>query len=494
MLENFINKHKNEVEPLINKASCFLVFPHQLHKEILEVANKKHTIVFIEDPLFFFDEHYKIKHHKLKLVLYRASMKTFEIKLKSDGYSTIYFEFQSFQKIDAVIKNLVLKGFSSAKLFEPTDFMLKKRLIKACSQNNLELTFIESPNFLTSQKNIENYSKDKTKFFHADFYKWQRKRLNILVDSKGNSEGFRWSFDKENRKKLPKAVVPPTIFIPESSKIVQDAIDWVNLNFKDHPGNTVIYTSNTINGINTKYSYFFYPVSHEDAEKWFENFIENRLVNFGIYEDAIHSEFQFLYHSLLSPLLNIGLLSPRKIIKRVLEKYYKGAIPIQSCEGFIRQVIGWREYIRMMYVLIGTKQRNSNFFKHKKRIPSSFYNGSTNILPLDNVIKKINCLGYAHHIERLMLLGNFMLLSEFDPNEVYQWFMEMFIDSYDWVMVPNIYGMSQFADGGLMMRKPYISSSNYICKMSNYKREGKWVKVWDNLYWNFVKKNKLKMF
>ena len=162
---------------------------------------------------------------------------------------------------------------------------------------------------------------------------------------------------------------------------------------------------------------------------------------------------------------------------------------MNSCEGFIRQIIGWREFIRGVYIAVGSKERVKNFWNFKRKIPSSFYSGDTGIEPIDDTIKKINESAYANHIERLMIIGNFMLLCEFDPDEVYRWFMEMFIDSYDWVMVPNVYGMSQFSDAGMMSTKPYISSSNYILKMSNYKK-GDWCKIWDSLFWNFMDKQR----
>jgi deoxyribodipyrimidine photolyase-related protein len=160
-------------------------------------------------------------------------------------------------------------------------------------------------------------------------------------------------------------------------------------------------------------------------------------------------------------------------------------IPLNSLEGFIRQIVGWREFIRLVYEREGTKQRTTNYWKFKRKIPTSFWTGDTGIAPIDSTIKKVLKTGYAHHIERLMVLGNFMLLCEFDPDEVHKWFMEMFIDAYDWVMVPNVYGMTQFADGGLMTTKPYISGSNYLMKMSDYEK-GSWQPIWDGLFWRFM--------
>jgi deoxyribodipyrimidine photolyase-related protein len=184
-------------------------------------------------------------------------------------------------------------------------------------------------------------------------------------------------------------------------------------------------------------------------------------------------------------MLNVGVLTPQYIIDETIQYAQQHTIPLNSVEGFVRQILGWREFIRAVYELKGNEERTKNYWKFTRKIPASFWNGTTGIEPIDTTIQKVLHTGYCHHIERLMVLGNFMLLCEFDPNEVYRWFMELFIDSYDWVMVPNVYGMSQFADGGLMSTKPYISGSNYIMKMSDYKK-GNWQSTWDGLFWRFM--------
>ena len=215
------------------------------------------------------------------------------------------------------------------------------------------------------------------------------------------------------------------------------------------------------------------------------DFIETRFDKFGIYEDAIVANEQALHHSVLSSSLNIGLLTPKQVVDKVILKANAYKIPVNSLEGFIRQIIGWREFIRVVYEREGRKQRTKNYWNFTRKIPASFWKGTTGIEPVDTVIKKVLQSAYTHHIERLMVLGNFMLLCEFDPDEVYKWFMEFFIDAYDWVMVSNVYGMSQFADGGIMSTKPYISSSNYLIKMSDFKK-GEWQQTWDALFWRFM--------
>jgi len=230
-------------------------------------------------------------------------------------------------------------------------------------------------------------------------------------------------------------------------------------------------------------------VTHKDAEKWLNNFLKKRLYHFGAYEDAIQKGEPFLFHSVLSPLINIGLLTPEHVIEKTITYAKKHKTPINSLEGFIRQILGWREFIRAVYMLAGKKQKKSNFWKHKRKISKSFYLGETDITPVDDVIKRVITHAYCHHIERLMVIGNFMLLTQIHPNQVYKWFMELFIDAYEWVMIPNVYGMSQYADGGMITTKPYTSGSNYIKKMSNFKKD-EWCNIWDALYWNFVYKHK----
>ena len=279
-----------------------------------------------------------------------------------------------------------------------------------------------------------------------------------------------------NRKKFPKNKKPPSIDYSKIKSInFLDSYNYVENNFTKNFGE-----------IN---SFQLYPTDFKSAKIWFNNFLKTRFDEFGIYEDAVLINESIINHSVISPLINSGLLEPKYIVETSLDYYKKYDIPLNSMEGFIRQIIGWREFIRGVYYSKGTEERTKNYWNFKRKIPKSFYEGSTGIDPIDDTIKKVKKTAYGNHIERLMILGNFMILCEFDPDEVYKWFMEVFIDSYDWVMVPNVYGMSQFADGGLMSTKPYISSSNYIIKMSDYKK-GSWSEIWDGLFWTFMDKQR----
>jgi len=265
--------------------------------------------------------------------------------------------------------------------------------------------------------------------------------------------GGKWSFDRENRKKLPKNITIPKIPQISPNTYVLEAQEYVTQNFADHWGSV---------------ANFSYPTTHREATNWLQDFLTQRFANFGDYEDAMSIQQDIIFHGVLTPMLNIGLLTPEQVISETLNYAESHPVGLNTLEGFVRQIIGWREFMAGMYLRIGTAQRNRNFWEHHRPIPASFYTGTTGILPLDHVIKKVLQTAYCHHIERLMVLGNFMLLCEIHPQAIYQWFMEFFIDSYDWVMVPNVYGMSQYSDGGWMTTKPYISGSNYLRKMSDF--------------------------
>ena len=441
-----------------------LVFPHQLFSESPLLKNGL-PIYLIEEFLFF----KQYAFHKQKIAFHRATMKSYAEYLRKKDHDVTYIDAGNpMSDIRIFLKDN--DEIETIHFVDPTDNWLKKRLSKF--SNKVDLIEYISPLFLNSKKdNAVFFRADKKFFFQTTFYKQQRKKYGILLNSDATPIGGKWSFDAENRKKYPKGKIPPVIKYPVETEHWTNAIRYVEQNFKDNPG--------SLDGER------LYPITHKEAETWLNQFLEFRFHDFGTYEDAIVSGQAILHHSLLSPLINVGLLAPQFVLDKSLNYASKNDIPINSTEGFIRQIIGWREFIRGMYELNGSFARTHNYWNFKRKIPSSFYTAETGILPVDEVIKQILDKGYCHHIERLMILGNFMLLCEFHPDEVYKWFMELFIDAYDWVMVPNVYGMSQFADGGSFATKPYISGSNYIKKMSNYPKGG-WQEVWDGLFWRFM--------
>jgi deoxyribodipyrimidine photolyase-related protein len=454
--------------------SAHLVYPHQLFKN--DLLPKGITTVFvIEDPLYFgSDKKYPVMFHKQKLMLHRASMRCYtkEVLLPA-GYDVHYIEYKDMVNSGDIVQKL--KGFDQATVYDVVDDILLKRLQAATktAPKVPVLQVLDTPNFYLKRHEVAGYFGTSTKSQFASFYQWQRKKWNILIDD-NKPVGGKWSFDAENRKRLPKDHTLPTFKLYGSNEYVEEARHYVQKNFPNNPG------------LDTE---FCWATSHAEAEAWLEEFLEQRFDEFGPYEDAIDGQAPWVYHSALTPALNIGLLNPKQIISAALARNEKSPVPLESLEGFIRQVLGWREYVRGMYQTRGVRMRNGNVFEHKRRLTSDWYEGTTGLLPLDDVIRKVQASGYIHHIERLMIAGNVMFISQIDPNEVYRWFMEMSIDAYDWVMVPNVYGMSQFADGGSMMTKPYMSGSNYVLKMSWYKKDD-WCDIWDGLYWGFIETHK----
>lgn len=456
---------------MTQKKQIILIFPHQLYWPHPALEKYPESEVhLVEDELFFYDHQYPTKFHKQKLVLHRASMKAYEAKLKAHKFSTFYQDYVQ-NSLNNSVKNIDQE--TSIVTTDPTDYVLHKRLHKICETNEIELEILATPNFFNT-KGINEQIPKKAKTFMAEFYKAQRTRLDLLMED-GKPSGGKWSFDEENRKKLPKDQIGqnPTLTSIEENQYVKDARAYVETNFSSHYGQA---------------KDFYWPTTHDEAENWLKTFIKERLHTFGPYEDAFEAEENLLYHSALTPMLNIGLLSPKRILEAVMNHHAQKPVKLASLEGFIRQLVGWREFMRMNYENLGTKMRTGNHWNHQNTLPKAFYDGSTSIPPVDNAIKHLLQSGYNHHIERLMVLGNFMFLCEIKPSDIYKWFMEMYVDSYDWVMVPNVYAMSQNADGGLITTKPYFSGSNYIRKQSHYKKED-WCDIWDALYWRWILKN-----
>ncbi|MDN4165134.1 cryptochrome/photolyase family protein [Cytophagales bacterium LB-30] len=447
--------------------AAYLIFPHQLLENTEHIL--PNTLVFLIEEFLFFRQY---AFHKQKLAFHRASMKFYADYLLQQGYEVHYLDApHEYSDIRKLLPWLSAQGFTHVQFLDPVDNWLEKRIREGAKAHQLTYQMGDNPSFRLSTNALKTYfHPSRKRFFQTDFYIQQRKEGKILIDVKEQPLGGQWTYDADNRKRYPQKAHPPRI--PHfTSYYYQEACEYVNQYFPDTPGMLDTHS--------------LYPTSFEEAHKALNDFLHNRFFDFGPYEDAIVQKENVLHHSILSPLLNTGLLTPQYVVERALQVGNERNIPLNSIEGFIRQIIGWREFVRGMYEAKGSYSRTLNFWGFYRKIPQSFYTGNTGILPIDNTIKKVLKTGYCHHIERLMVLGNFMLLCEFDPDEVYRWFMELFIDSYDWVMVPNVYGMSQFADGGLFATKPYISGSNYLMKMSDYPK-GEWQEVWDALFWRFM--------
>jgi len=431
------------------------------------------TIIMIEaDSLFS-----KLPYHKHKLVLILAGMRNYKTYLKSIKRSVVYIDL----KKSSIYKNELKKIIESHR-FEQLVWMRSSdkgpsaMLQDMASKTNLEYSELENEQFVTPLELSKKWFSEKEKPIMDSFYRWQRGRMDILmVDDK--PEGGKWSFDELNRQPLPKNIKIPALPAVTPANFESAAKD-VESFYPSNAGST---------------KDFWLPTTHAEAEHWLKDFIKHRLSNFGPYEDAMSSGEAFLFHSILSPMLNTGLLKPSQVLDSAAREYKKGQVSINSYEGFVRQIIGWREYMHGLYM---HKQDKivGNYFGFKKKLEPWWYTGDIPEdleLPVREVLKTTYKYGYNHHIERLMVLGNWFLLNGYDPDDVYRWFCSLYVDAYQWVMVANVYGMSQYADGGFTATKPYVSGGNYLQKM------GKW---WPSLkaaqdseftvlYWQFIKDN-----
>ena len=445
-----------------------IVFPNQLFPQHPALA-EGHTVYLVEEWLFFHHHCF----HQQKLLLHRATMRMYTDYLTQQGYEVRYIPATNEEcDIQKLLPIIASDGVRELHYADVVDDWLRRRLTTGAKQQNIELKEYRSPNFLENPAEIAEFFDKRKSYKQTDFYIDRRKHHEILLDKFGKPLGGQWTYDVDNRQKFPKGRSIPVLDLPELNEYVREAQTYISENFGKNYGS-----------VEQPFAAGFYPTTYAEAEDWLTDFLEVRFADFGAYEDAIVLEETVLHHSVLSPLINTGLLSPQQVIDAALKMV--DDVPLNSLEGFIRQIMGWREFIRITYERRGRSQRTRNYWGFTRQIPKSFWEGTTGILPLDTTIKKALKSGYCHHIERLMVAGNFMLLCEFAPDEVFGWFMEMFIDAYDWVMVPNVYAMSQFADGGGMCTKPYISGSNYLMKMSDYKK-GDWQPIWDGLFWRFM--------
>ena len=456
-------------------SSIGLIFPDQLSKDnmVLKKASTEDLIIFYE-PLESF---YEINHHKHKLVFLISAFRHFiniinhknslHEKISKNPESSLINYLDSLHK-DNAFKNLMVS--------KPSDFKTLKDLMYFCQSHEVKLEVFDDKKFISTTDDYEAWSEGKKTTIQEYYYRWLRKKFNILMNDKGKPIGDKWNFDKDNRKGVSqlKNEIPKRNKIKTDSLTVEVMIEVEEI-FQSSPGNL---------------ENFNWVVTHDDAWSLFIEFLDVFLPNYGTFQDAINKDDPFMYHSLLSPYLNSGLLNPLECVKAAEEAYKSsnGAIPINSVEGFIRQILGWREFIMGVYWNNMPQYKGFNFWSHSRGLSDSWYDGSTGIPPLDTAIIESNDYGYTHHINRLMIISNLMNLSGVHPDLIYKWFMEMYVDSADWVMVPNVYGMGTFADGGIFSTKPYICGSSYMLRMSNHKK-GEWCDVVDGLYWRFIENN-----
>ena len=447
-----------------------------------QLFDEKYLEKFKKDHIFYMAEDFQLctyeKHHKNKILLFLSSMRSHADRLKKSNFKIEYssieektFKLDYTEKLKKIIKSKKITEISS---FEIEDKFFEKKISQFTKKENIKWNIVQSPMFLNSRQNFKKYLSKSKKPFMAVFYKGTRRELDILIKKDGTPEGGKWSFDEDNRNKLPKNISIPKFPKIKETSHTKKLKHIIEKYFKDHPGNV---------------ENFWFATEYEDVVKLLNFFIKEKSNLFGDYEDAVDQKDNILFHSALSPYLNLGLITPELILKKILDFHKKNKIRLNSLEGYIRQVIGWREFMRGIYQSYSNEMETRNFFKQNRKMKKSWYDGSTGLPPLDYAIKNALKYGWSHHIERLMILSNIMNLCEIKPNIVYKWFMEMFVDSSDWVMVPNVYGMGLFSDGGIFATKPYICGSSYFMKMMDFKK-GEWCNTMDGLYWRFINRNR----
>jgi deoxyribodipyrimidine photolyase-related protein len=443
-----------------------IVYPHQLFTH--HPAFKTGRVVYlVEEPLFFTHN----PAHVQKLLLHRLSLQQYKATLETTGYEVHYLSISELTTSATVFERIHRDGYHSLHIVDTTDDYLEREISLAEKTYGFDCHRYDSPLFLlTKDEACARYKKSGR--FMAKFYKQLRIDRNILMEGT-TPVGGAFSFDEDNRKKLPKGISLPNDISFYEDEAVREAKTWLTTFTSERYGEETVWL----------------PYTYEKAHAFLDDFLHARFTDFGPYEDALTTTHTRLFHSTLSPLLNIGLLTPQEVLDAALAYAKTHDTPINSLEGFVRQILGWREFIRAAYEVDGRIMRTKNFFNHTRTLPPGVWTGATGIMPLDLTTDRALKYGYTHHIERLMVAGNFFLLSGIHPDETYRWFMGMYVDAYDWVMVPNVYGMSQFADGGLFATKPYISGASYLKKMSDYPK-GDWENLWTALYWNFINTHK----
>ncbi len=426
-----------------------------------------------------------VTHHIQKVIGFFAAMRQFSEHLKSSGQKVIYFKINDENNVHSLTNNISkLIEEHHIENFEyifPDEYRLDQQLQSFCKSINITYKVYTAEHFYTKREDLDIFFKGKKQYLMENFYRDMRKKHNILMVA-DQPEGGKWNYDKSNRNKWKGDVeIPPyKLFKNGVSEIVKD-IENAKID--------------TIGKFETKT--FSYPISRSQALEQLKYFCEHLLKYFGDYQDAMHTEQEYLFHSRLSFAMNIKLVSPKDVVTTVMNYYRKHGkdINISQVEGFIRQIIGWREYMRGMYWAFMPEYKSKNELNNHNNLPDFFWTGNTKMNCLKHAITNSLDNGYAHHIQRLMITGNYALLTQTNPDEVDDWYLGIYVDAVEWVQLTNTRGMSQFADGGKIATKPYVSSGSYINKMSNYcgdctynrnKKVGEDACPFNSLYWNFL--------
>ncbi|WP_040818862.1 cryptochrome/photolyase family protein [Litoreibacter arenae] len=459
-----------------------LVLGDQLSPNLsaLQKADKDTDIIVMAEVA---DEASYVPHHPKKIAFIFAAMRKFADALRDDGWQVDYTKLDDPENSGSITGELLRRAeqhdASGVIATEPGEW----RLIEALQDMPLKLHMIADTRFIASHKEFEDWAEGRKELRMEWFYRDMRRKTGLLMDGDKPVEG-KWNFDHDNRKPAPDDVDfnGPMQFTPDET--VEEVLDLVEQRFGDNFG--------TLRP-------FWFATDTGQARRQLTHWVKHALPKFGDFQDAMLNDNRFLYHSIISFYINAGLLDPLEVCEQVEQAYKDGHAPINAAEGFIRQIIGWREYMRGIYFLEGPDYTSRNVLGHERALPSFFWDADTRMNCVSKTVAQTRDEAYAHHIQRLMVTGNFALLAGIDPHEVHEWYLAVYADAYEWVEAPNVIGMSQFADGGIVGSKPYVSSGSYIDRMSDYCKHCDY-KVKDKtgpdacpfnlLYWDFLMRHR----
>ena len=466
-----------------------IILNDQLNEDISSLRNcvKSEDIILMCEVM---EEFSYVKQHKKKIVFLISSMRHFRKKLEDKGYNVIYVQINDKNNTGSITEQIgetlkEIRGIKRIIITYPGEYRVLKYIETWEKKYSLPVVIIDDNRFLCDLNEFKFWFSGKKRLRMEYFYREMRRKYSILMEG-GKPVGGKWNYDSENRKFPKKDIYIPKEYKNSPDNITKEVINIVNKLFSHNFGNI---------------QPFYFAINREQAISALNQFIGQRLTKFGQYQDAMVEKESWMFHSHISFYLNIGFLLPLECIKLVEKSYYNNLCSINSAEGFIRQILGWREFIRCIYWFNMPGYSKKNFLDAKKRLPSFYWTGDTKMNCLKQCITTTRKNAYAHHIQRLMVLGNFALIAGINPKEVSQWFLSVYADAYEWVELPNVIGMILFADGGIVGSKPYASGGNYINKMSDYCKSCSYKVATKNganacpfnyLYWNFLIRNKSK--
>lgn len=428
-----------------------------------------------------------VRHHKKKIAFIFAAMRHFADALAAKGLRVEYTRLDAAGNAGSFVGELdrAVARYNPSKIVvtHPGEWRVQEALENWGQQSSVNLEVRDDDRFVASLDEFNDWAEGRKSLRMEFFYREMRRKTGLLMIG-DKPDGGKWNYDTDNRKPAEGNMFMPAPKQFKPDETTRTVLKLVEEAFADHFGDL---------------EPFWFAVTHEQAENALEHFVKTALADFGTYQDAMLVGERFLYHSVISLYINVGLLDPLYVCKRVEAEYHAGGVPLNSAEGFIRQIIGWREYVRGIYWREMPGYGEKNFFGAGRPLPDFYWTGDTNLLCLKEAITQTKEEAYAHHIQRLMVTGNFALLIGVDPHAVHEWYLAVYADAFEWVEMPNTIGMSQFADGGLLGSKPYISGGNYINKMSNYcascrydvkQKTGPDACPFNSLYWHFLERHK----